>query len=102
MPDLIAGPGDLRQCRALMPVLAAGRPVFFRSDRGFGPPLDSPSADGGCEEFFDVRLTCASSPAIRSTAAPSCPRDRTSSPCAAASSARRLTTSAASTSYDGD
>jgi len=68
------------------------RPVFFRSDRFRGGGLPRPSPDGGFDEFRGDWASRASSSAIRT-------RARSSSDRASASSARRDTTSVASTSY---
>src|SRR6266566_7022092 len=74
------------------------RPLFFRSDRGRGGGLSSPSLDGGFEEFRGVCLSRASSSAIRSRACISSLSARASAACDSASSARSEATTAASTS----
>ena len=61
MADLPAWPGDLRQRRALMPVL----PLRLRSDRFRAVGLSSPSLDGGFEEFRGDRPSRTSSSATR-------------------------------------
>ncbi len=52
VPDLLVRPGRLHQHRPLCPSCPPGlRPLRFRSDRGLGAGLASPSPDGGLEEF---------------------------------------------------
>jgi hypothetical protein len=74
------------------------RPLFFRSHRGLGGGLPSPSLDGGLEEFRGVCFSRASNPAIRCRASASSPLTRAKAACESASSRRSETTSAASTS----
>ena len=96
MPLLPVRLPHLRQRLARMPVLPARpRPVLFRSDRDLGGGFANPSPDGGTEEFRDFPQ-----PVLKLSNPP--PTAWPSSATASASSWRSDTTSAASTSDDGD
>ena len=92
----------LATCASVVPLCPSCppglRPLLFRSDRGRGAGLASPSLDGGQEEFCFSR---ASSPAIRSRACASSAVACASAAAAPASSRRSDATSPASTSYGG-
>jgi hypothetical protein len=73
------------------------RPLLFRSDRGRGAGLASPSPGGGLEEVRGFCFSRASSSAIRSRASASSARACSSAATAPASSRRSDAISAAST-----
>lgn len=50
------------------------RPDRRRSDRGFADGFDSPSDDGGLDEFREFFRDCASSSSTREASTPTCPR----------------------------
>jgi hypothetical protein len=92
-------------CASVIPVCPSCppglRPLRFRSDRGRGAGLPSPSLDGGLEEFRGFCRNRASSAAIRSRACASSARACSSAVSASASSPRSDATSPASTSDGG-